>query len=185
MNNFFFKICSQLTSNDFTYRQIIISKIVCLFMTEKKKKKKKKKKTYRTASILFCFETDVVFLDALLLKTNIQLFHAYLGNRQNCCPEVPRTARCTIARGRKAESSGTPSCPRYRGAVVLSIPPNSHEITVLLPNQCWKSQCFQLNWHATSTHTTYLVAFDVILVMFDVINQATDKTIARCFSIYV
>ena len=32
-------------------------------------------------------------------------------------------------------------------------------------------------------YTTYLVTFDVIFVMFDVINQATDKTIARCFSI--
>ena len=28
------------------------------------------------------------------------------------------------------------SCPRYRGEVGLSIPPNRHEITVLLPNQC-------------------------------------------------
>ena len=57
-------------------------------------------------------------------------------NSQNCCPEVPWTARCTIVRGRKAEGNGASSCPRYRGPVVLSIPPNSHEITVLLPNQC-------------------------------------------------
>ena len=43
----------------------------------------------------------------------------------------------------KAEGNGASSCPRYRGAVVLSTPPNSHEMTVLLPNQCWKSQCFR------------------------------------------
>ena len=35
----------------------------------------------------------------------------------------------------EAEDNGASSCPRYRGAVVLSIPPNSHEISVLLPNQ--------------------------------------------------
>ena len=40
-----------------------------------------------------------------------------------------------------------------------------------------------LNWHATSVHATYLVTLDVILMMFDVINQAIDKTSARCFSI--
>ena len=70
------------------------------------------------------------------LVNSIQLFHACLGNSQNCCPEVPWTARCTIARGRKAEANGASSCPRYRGAVVLSFLPNSQEITVLLPNQC-------------------------------------------------
>ena len=62
---------------------------------------------------------------------------------------MPCTARCTIARGRRAESNGASRCPRYRGAVVLSIPPKSHEITVLLPSQCWKSQCFRqemLSW---------------------------------------
>ena len=30
-----------------------------------------------------------------------------------------------------------------KNTVVLSVPPNSHEITVLLLNQCWKSQCFR------------------------------------------
>ena len=45
-------------------------------------------------------------------------------------------ARCTIAQGRKAEGNGASSCPRYLGAVGLSILPNSHEITVLLSNQC-------------------------------------------------
>ena len=34
------------------------------------------------------------------------------------------------------EGNAASSCPRNRGAVVLSIPPNSHKITVLLPNQC-------------------------------------------------
>ena len=60
-----------------------------------------------------------------------QLLHACVGNSQNCCPEVPWTARCTIARGRKAEGNGASSCPRYRGAVVLSIS----------PKQPW-NQCF-------------------------------------------
>ena len=40
------------------------------------------------------------------------------------CPEVPWTAQSTIARGRKV--------PRR---IVLTILPNSHEMTVLLPNK--------------------------------------------------
>ena len=72
----------------------------------------------------------------------IQLFHPCLGNSQNCCSKVLWTAQCTIAWGRKAEGNGASRCPWHRGAVVLSIPANSHEITVLLPNQCWNSQCF-------------------------------------------
>ena len=85
------------------------------------------------------------------LLCSIQLFHACLGNSQNCYPEVPWTARCTSARGRK------------QWCIELSTVP--------------------LNWHATSEHITYLVTFDVILVMFDVTNQAIGKTISRCFSI--
>ena len=76
-------------------------------------------------------------------SNSIQLFHACLGNSQNCCPEVPWTARCTFARGRQTEGNSASSCPRYRMAVVLSIPPNSHEITVLLPKKWCKSQCFR------------------------------------------
>ena len=53
----------------------------------------------------------------------------------------------------------------------LSIPPNSHEITLLLPNLCWKSQCLRqkmlaqlardIGTHATSVHTkkTFTVSF--------------------------
>ena len=35
---------------------------------------------------------------------------------------------------RATEGNGASNCQRYRGAAVLSIPTNSHEITVLLPN---------------------------------------------------
>ena len=60
----------------------------------------------------------------LFLKWNsIQLFHACLGNSQNCCPEVPWTARCSIARGWKAKGNGTSSCPRYRGFVYTAKQP--------------------------------------------------------------
>ena len=58
------------------------------------------------------------------LSSSIQLFHVCLGNSQNCCPEVPWTARCTIARGLKAEGNGASSCPRYRRAVVFFLLPN-------------------------------------------------------------
>ena len=53
-----------------------------------------------------------------LVEACIQLFHACFGNSQNCCPEVPWTARCTIARGQKVEGNWTSSCPRYWGAAV-------------------------------------------------------------------
>ena len=102
--------------------------------------------------------TDLDFkISVALFNSIVQLFHVCLENSQNYCPKVPWTAWCTIALSLLA--------------VVLSIPPNSHEITVLLPNKCRKCQ---LNWHAKSVHA-------IILMMFDVINEATDKTIACCF----
>ena len=97
---------------------------------------------------------------------NIQLFHACLGNSQNCCPKVPWTARSTIARGRKAEGNGASSCPRYRGAVVLSIPPKQPWNNCFITQPMLKTPVFSprnailistrrqytqlISWHSTS-----------------------------------
>ena len=47
-------------------------------------------------------DNSEIFTNLYTQKTgySIQLFHGCLVNSQNYSPEVPRTARCTIARGR-------------------------------------------------------------------------------------
>ena len=50
-----------------------------------------------------------------------QLFHRCLVNSQNHSPSVPRTSRCTIARGRRHGASGRPPLKMQRIVLLSSL----------------------------------------------------------------
>ena len=65
---------------------------------------------------------------------NKQLFHGGLVNSQNYCPEVTRMTMIDYCPRPKSEGNSPPwssEAPRGNG---FDYSPNSHEITVLLPN---------------------------------------------------
>ena len=104
---------------------------------------------------------------------SIQLFHACLGNSENCCPEVPWTARCISSRGWMVELS---TVPRGSSFVYSAKQPW---------NNCFITQPMLkiLDFASLIDTRRRYTLLDVILMLSDVINQAIDKTIDRCFSI--